>query len=777
LRHWAQGGQLRFARRTAGQARAVVALLAVAAGWAGSCRSAAHVPPTVLPSPAASVEAPPTPTPAPSVALEAVAPEPRLRVGLSGNDGQRASVGAVGGSVVVHAGGRRRLLPRATFVPVSTAVAAQRFRVQVASLADEAAAQVVAGQAARVTSLTPFVKWNPQSRTYQVRLGDVPTRERGMEVVAQLNRAGLAGGWVVPEPAQLSGGRFRLVESGEELDAASVLPEDPALALTLGSDSYRGALEVLANDEGGVTVVNVVNLEDYLRGVVPNELSPSAFPAKEALKAQAVAARTYALRNLGLYRGKGYDICDTPACQVYRGKGTETPLSDEAVAETRGVVATWRGSLINALYTSTCGGHTEDGSNIFEGEPTPYLKGVACLPERSAYATLKSRAGGTPLPADAAFLVALGVIESDVGTASLSAPARAGDVRAWVARLLGALHREPCAVGTEPVNVARRASFFRFLVDAFCWTDRERLLAPGDVDYLLQLEDKAAFADDAERRAAALLVQEGLLSPNPDNTLRPNDTLTRLQAVDVLARLAARAGAPQIMSAEFREMTPTGQLTLRALEGDHTYPVVPWARLFRALDGSRLAASELTLAAGDKVRAVVRDNQIVYLEGEQSRLGPAADRSSRYYRWEVRMTPAELAEKISRYGTVGTVQDVVPRRLGVSGRVVELSVMGSEGEMPLKGLRVRWALGLRENLFVVDRERDARGQVTRFVFNGKGWGHGVGLCQVGAFGMAQAGATYEAILRHYYRGIVVGPRELSVARALGRRAGAPPADH
>ena len=70
----------------------------------------------------------------------------------------------------------------------------------------------------------------------------------------------------------------------------------------------------------------------------------------------------------------------------------------------------------------------------------------------------------------------------------------------------------------------------------------------------------------------------------------------------------------------------------------------------------------------------------------------------------------------------------------------------------LTGLKVRWGLGLRENLFVVDRELDGAGDVARFVFTGKGWGHGVGLCQVGASGMAQAGATYDQILKHYYSG-------------------------
>ena len=87
--------------------------------------------------------------------------------------------------------------------------------------------------------------------------------------------------------------------------------------------------------------------------------------------------------------------------------------------------------------------------------------------------------------------------------------------------------------------------------------------------------------------------------------------------------------------------------------------------------------------------------------------------------------------------------------------MIEAAIVGSDGELILDGLRVRWGLGLRENLFVVDRERSATGAVERFVFTGKGWGHGVGLCQVGAFGMAQSGSTYDRILRHYYTGIAL----------------------
>jgi len=129
--------------------------------------------------------------------------------------------------------------------------------------------------------------------------------------------------------------------------------------------------------------VNELGLEDYVRGVVANELSPGGYPALEALKAQAVAARTYALRNRGQFMSQGFDVLPTTRSQVYRGLTSENPLSTRAVDETRGLVATYNGELINALYTSTCGGRTEDAENIFN-QAVPYLRGRECAVEGKA---------------------------------------------------------------------------------------------------------------------------------------------------------------------------------------------------------------------------------------------------------------------------------------------------------------------------------------------------------------------------------------------------------
>jgi stage II sporulation protein D len=258
-----------------------------------------------------------------------------------------------------------------------------------------------------------------------------------------------------------------------------------------------------------------------------------------------------------------------------------------------------------------------------------------------------------------------------------------------------------------------------------------------------------------ERRAVALLVHEGLLSPQPDGALRPDQAVTRAEALDLVAGLVEKAGAPALERGQLAGLEGAQLSVLRGEdEPPESRPLDPAVLLFRDLEGVHAAAGELTLAVGEQIAYVVsEDGRVVFLEAEQTRRGAAADRASRYYEWEVRMTPADVARAVSRYGSVGVVRDVQPRRLGVSGRVVELAVLGSDGDLLLKGMRVRWGLGLRENLFVIDREKDASGAVESFVFTGKGWGHGVGLCQVGAFGMAQAGSTFEAILKHYYTGI------------------------
>jgi stage II sporulation protein D len=135
---------------------------------------------------------------------------------------------------------------------------------------------------------------------------------------------------------------------------------------------YRGAFELIAKTEG-LTVVNAVPLEEYLWGVVSSEMSPR-YPL-EALKAQAIAARTYAARNIGRLSSLGFDLDDTAACQVYGGVPSEDPRTTQAVNDTAGMVIVYNGKIIDAVYSSTCGGITESAEQAW-GKAIPYLQSV-----------------------------------------------------------------------------------------------------------------------------------------------------------------------------------------------------------------------------------------------------------------------------------------------------------------------------------------------------------------------------------------------------------------
>ena len=136
-----------------------------------------------------------------------------------------------------------------------------------------------------------------------------------------------------------------------------------------GKSTYRGRL--VAKETGGLLVVNKVGLDDYARGVVANEMS-SSWP-KNALRAQAVATRSYALSAGG---GRGFDVYDDTRSQVYGGKASETKATDRAVNSTSDEVLRYHKHVITAFFFSTSGGQTESVQYAFGSSPVPYLVSV-----------------------------------------------------------------------------------------------------------------------------------------------------------------------------------------------------------------------------------------------------------------------------------------------------------------------------------------------------------------------------------------------------------------
>ena len=144
---------------------------------------------------------------------------------------------------------------------------------------------------------------------------------------------------------------------------------------------YPGTLHLQPNSYGTYTLVNAVTIEDYLRGVVPYEIGPAAPPA--AVEAQAILARTYALRNVRRFAIDRYELCADTQCQVYRGWLEPVARADQAIRNTRGLVLTYENQLIDAVYSSTTGGVTAAFEDVWNGAPRPYLQPVIdALPNR-----------------------------------------------------------------------------------------------------------------------------------------------------------------------------------------------------------------------------------------------------------------------------------------------------------------------------------------------------------------------------------------------------------
>ena len=140
---------------------------------------------------------------------------------------------------------------------------------------------------------------------------------------------------------------------------------------------YRGSVEV-KKINGKIWVINIVDIEDYLKAVVPCEIGKISKNLIEVAKAQAIAARTYASAHINQYQSLGVDLYATIRDQVYKGLSCETELTNLAIDETRGMILMYKRKPIEAKYHSTCGGRTADFNDAWQGKAPPYLKSVKC---------------------------------------------------------------------------------------------------------------------------------------------------------------------------------------------------------------------------------------------------------------------------------------------------------------------------------------------------------------------------------------------------------------
>lgn len=260
-----------------------------------------------------------------------------------------------------------------------TATVKTNYRLQVASTTSESYKTdwlARAEAAGYVTYVEEFGEFD------RLLIGEFPADAGWSERAAFKNEivaAGLAG----------SDAYWRVITVGEGEDALEVTKDGETVTATnavqviaaselvsINGKPYRGLAEAGFNNSGTLAGINELLMEQYLYGVVPHELPPNPYGELEAQKSQAIAARTYALSNMGKRSADGYDLLPTTSDQVYGGYAAEHPISTDAIDGTKGIVATHDGKLITAVYHSTSGGATANNEDVWNSAPTDYLRGT-----------------------------------------------------------------------------------------------------------------------------------------------------------------------------------------------------------------------------------------------------------------------------------------------------------------------------------------------------------------------------------------------------------------
>ena len=682
--------------------------------------------------------------------LPAVAAQPPLRIGLDTQATEWVVSLEGGGQICDRAG--KPLLKLASDEKVriwwdSRGVSdpTAEYRIQVGRPHSAAEAAALMKRLKDLGEMPDRVKV-PDADTWRVLTGHFREAAQAEPVLQKLQDLGFDELWVASEskPSEPRKGRalYAVTDRYDRraLPLAGVWLKPAGELVTLGGKGrYRGKVEIFPNAQGRLTVVNTLDLETYLRGVVPKEMGAWEFPSLEALKAQAVAARTYAVANRGKRAADGFDIGDTVADQVYGGRDGEQSLTDRAIQETEGLFATYGGKPIQALFMANCGGHTTDVAHVFGGD-APYLKAVPCYPARPL--TLPY-ASGVPVTTEARqpwlswelLRLASVAIPVEVLTGDrLARPATREDL-AQPVRLLQqhlALEVRPLAREGHLILALARAFGFHRVVEG-----QER---PQDAAYFLP----DALPED--RLLATFLTRRGVV---PAALWSASTPVSLREALQALGRLWQ----------ELEPFTPgEGSLLMdrqvrRKRGGPETLALAPNLLLAEeAPDGSLRLVPKADIQVGDRLKWIPGEEgpaQVLVRRLDPD--GAAWDRYNPTAHWRVEYTEADLLATVRKRIKVAGIREL-RAQYNDQGRVLDLTLVDTLGAPHrVRGMHIRGLLGLKDNVF--RWLAVGQGAKRRWIFYGRGWGHGLGMCQTGAYGMALEGATFQQVLQHYYPGM------------------------
>jgi stage II sporulation protein D len=582
--------------------------------------------------------------------------------------------------------------------------------------------------------------------TWRVLIGHFARPIEAEPLMDKLAAAGVVELWVSTEkrPVNPRKGRalYAVTEQYERLplpkDGVRFKPKDEPTSVQ-GKGRYRGNIDIFPNPQGRLTVMNTVDLETYLRGVVPREMSGGEFPALEALKAQAVAARTYAFVNKGKRAAEGFDLVDTVADQVYGGRDAEQSLTDLAVRETSGLIATYQGKPIQALFMANSGAATIDNTHVFGGGQE-YLRGVSNYPDNPL--TIHFTGLLAPVAQDWVSLDLLKLVGADIIPISwldgdlLAKPLKTKDFLEPVTLLAQRLAFTPPTVEQEEGSAA------------LLWMARS--LGLGRVPAGMErAQDAEYFLRDVkvgneDRQLATFLTRRGIVP----RQWWSESSLTRRQGLQVLARMWQ-----ELETVDFSEGTlqKNGQVRQKGQE-PQPLNLAPQLILAEEAPGGFLRlVKESRIQIGDRVRWMRRDGGSSVLVRRMDPDGASWNRYNPTAHWRIEVKEAELLTRLRDRVNFKSIH-AIRTSSDEYGRVTELAITDENNRVrKFTGMRIRGILGIKDNAFSFVETGTKPNR--RWIFFGRGWGHGVGMDQTGAYGMAMEGATFDQILKHYYQGI------------------------
>ncbi len=555
--------------------------------------------------------------------------------------------------------------------------------------------------------------------------------------------------------------------------------------LIIKGKRYTGTLRFLPGERDLISVIEEISFPLYLAGVVWQELNPGQFPAYESLKAQVVAARTYALKTMQseYFQNKPYDICSTVQCQAYGGI-PDHPLFEkvrQAVKDTEGMVLFDGEDLAWTYYMSTCGGAIDAGPTFFPGSSDHILPSHGCgddkfqadivyfqgivLPFSLKPSEIPWLASHSPFSWDTFTMEILGhMVRKDIqryGWNSIPMPisGTVQDWLVWFGRMLDFTRTDNVSLFELFPLKRTRESFFS-------------MLTIGENEKDIRLFQALIWLWEWKPELFTKLRQHpNLMHTRMDpewgfriwsTFIRPFVHIERIRAFfrdadekEVRFRIPFQPDGTQM----FQTMVPAHVFQTDPQEDWKTFTISRQDMEHRVLVQSwseNTILPGVLLRRGQKVELLFHNGTFAGLYVLQPpRWVQEPDGLSSYSVWHhsvrikdilphLREVCPDFSDKVSSLH----IDERTP-----TGRVIRLSLVDTKGTVcELRGTTIRHVFGLRDLRFVLFSPKTQTTALEGVSFIGRGWGHGVGLCQVGAYGLALSGYTFEDILKHYYPG-------------------------